>query len=504
VFRSWRNSYKKRNSTSRQTWYWQTTPTGTSTANSGATFNVNTSGTYYIRSRNNTTLCWEQWSRKFSCSSKSITSYTGTPTSNSPQCVDVGVTLTSNGTAPAGETWYWQTSAVGTSTANSGTTFNAGTSGTYYIRSQNNTTLCWSAAASLAVTVNPLPANPGNPTSNSPQCADVGVTLTRSGTPPAGVAWYWQTTPTGTSTANAGTTFNVTTSGTYYIRAQNTTTLCWSSGSGSLAVVVNPLPADPDDPTSNSPQCSDVGVTLTRSGTPPAGETWYWQTTPTGTSTANSGTTFNAATSGTYYIRSRNNTTLCWSSGTGSLAVVVNPLPANPGNPTSNSPQCADAGVTLTRTGTPPAGVTWYWQTTPTGTSTANSGTTFNVNTSGTYYLRAQNNTTLCWSSGAGSLAVVVNPLPADPGNPTSNSPQCADVGVTLTRGTPPAGETWYWQTTPTGTSLANSGTTFNVNTSGTYYLRSRNNTTLCWSSGAGSLVVVVNPLPATPGYTHI
>src|SRR5678815_3901948 len=213
------------------------------------------------------------------------------------------------------------------------------------------------------------------------------------------------------------------------IRDRNTTTLCWSSGSGSLAVVVNPLPADPDDPTSNSPQCSDVGVTLTRSGTPPAGETWYWQTTPTGTSTANSGTTFNGVTSGTYYIRSRNNTTLCWSSGTGSIAVVVNPLPANPGNPTSNSPQCADAGVTLTRSGTPPAGVTWYWQTTPIGTSTANSGTTFNVTTSGTYYIRAQNNATLCWSSGAGSLAVVVNPLPADPGSPTSNSPQCADVG---------------------------------------------------------------------------
>src|SRR6185369_12965577 len=99
--------------------------------------------------------------------------------------------------------------------------------------------------------------------------------------------------------------------------------------------------------------------------------------------------------------------------GTGSLAIVVNPLPADPGNPTSNSPQCADIGVTLTRSGSPAGGINWYWQTTPTGTSTANSGTTFNVTTSGTYYVRAQNTSTLCWSSGAGSLAVVVNPLPA-------------------------------------------------------------------------------------------
>jgi hypothetical protein len=484
------------------TWYWQTTPTGTSTVNSGTTFNVTTSGTYYIRAQNNTTLCWSSGAGSLAVTVNPSPADPGNPTSNSPQCADVGVTLTRSGTPPGGETWYWQTTPTGTNTANSGATFNVTTSGTYYIRSQRNSTNCWSSGAgSLAVIVNPLPANPGNPTSNSPQCADVGVTLTRSGTPPAGETWYWQTTPTGTSTANSGATFNVATSGTYYIRSRNNTTLCWSSGAGSLAIVVNPLPADPDDPTSNSPQCTDVGVTLTRTGTPPAGETWYWQTTPTGTSTTNSGTTFNVTTSGTYYVRSQNNTTLCWSSGTGSLAVIVNPLPTNPGNPTSNSPQCADAGVTLTRSGTPPAGITWYWQTTPTGTSTANSGTTFNVTTTGTYYIRAQNNTTLCWSSGAGSLAVVVNPLPAAPSDPTSNSPQCADAGVTLTRsGIPPAGETWYWQTTPTGTNTANSGTTFNVNTSGTYYIRSRNNTTLCWSNGAGSLAVVVNPLPAPPG----
>jgi hypothetical protein len=99
---------------------------------------------------------------------------------------------------------------------------------------------------------------------------------------------------------------------------------------------------------------SDVGVTLTRSGTPQAGKHGIGKQHQQETSTANSGTTFNVATSGTYYIRSRNNTTLCWSSGTGSLAVVINPLPTNPGNPTSNSPQCADAGVTLTRSGTPP------------------------------------------------------------------------------------------------------------------------------------------------------
>lgn len=89
---------------------------------------------------------------------------------------------------------------------------------------------------------------------------------------------------------------------------------------------------------------------------------------------------------------------------------TVNPLPANPGNPTSNSPQCNPPGVTLTRTGTPPAGETWYWQTVAGGTNTTNSGATFVATTGGTYYLRAQNNTTGCWSAGSGSVAVTITP----------------------------------------------------------------------------------------------
>src|SRR4030095_13750831 len=58
--------------------------------------------------------------------------------------------------------------------------------------------------------------------------------------------------------------------------------------------------------------------------------------------------------------------------------------PADPANPTSNAPQCSNPGVTLFATGTPPPGVTWYWQTSASGTSTANSGATYVVTTPGT------------------------------------------------------------------------------------------------------------------------
>ena len=83
----------------------------------------------------------------------------GTPTSNSPQCANSGVTLTKNGTVPGGETWYWQgINSAGTSTSNSAaSTYNAGSSNTYYINSLNTASGCWSASSSLTVTVNALP-----------------------------------------------------------------------------------------------------------------------------------------------------------------------------------------------------------------------------------------------------------------------------------------------------------------------------------------------------------
>ncbi len=124
----------------------------------------------------------------------------------------------------------------------------AGTTGTVSVAALGGT-----ATSAGTFTVNGLPANPGNPTSNSPQCNPPGVTLTRSGTVPAGETWYWQTVSLGTDTTNSGSTYTATATGTYYIRARNNTTACWSSGQGSLAVTISasistlatvPSPAD--------------------------------------------------------------------------------------------------------------------------------------------------------------------------------------------------------------------------------------------------------------------
>ena len=93
--------------------------------------------------------------------------------------------------------------------------------------------------------------------------------------------------------------------------------------------------------------------------------------------------------------------------------------------------------------------------------------------------------------------------VPADPGNPTSDSPQCSNPGVTLnSNGMPPAGETWYWQTSATGTSTLNSASTYIVTTSGTYYIRAQDDISLNWSNGAGSITITITPDVGTPIFT--
>ena len=67
------------------------------------------------------------------------------------------ITLTADGSAESGDTWYWQDAADGTATnLGTGATKNVNTAGTYYIRSYNTAGDCWSAAKSIEVTAEEL------------------------------------------------------------------------------------------------------------------------------------------------------------------------------------------------------------------------------------------------------------------------------------------------------------------------------------------------------------
>lgn len=354
-----------------------------------------------------------------------------------------------------------------------------------------------SPIASLFVTIQNAsctpPANPSVSFSvSSSTCPP--RTLSYTGAPPSGVTWYWQTSASGTSMGNSTTSYNVSTTGTYYVRAYNASTQCWSSGAASYYVSVGTAPGTPNAPSVSTNSCG--AKTITR-GTPPSGTTWYWQgTDPNGTSTSNSATTYSVSVTGTYYLRARNNTTGCWSVSSRSVFVTISPsLPSA----WVSSNDCGSS--TLTR-GTPPSGTVWYWQgTNASGTSTSNSASTYTVTTSGTYYIRARITSSSCWSPTSLAIPVTVNTTAAPPTYSISGN-TCG--AKNLTASSAPGGVTYYWQgNNATGTSLANPASSpFSAGTSDFYYLRARNNSTGCWSNVSGGWVTVNNP--STPANTSI
>jgi len=242
----------------------------------------------------------------------------------------------------------------------------------------------------------------------------VGGSPTASGGSGSGYTYDWTGTGSAylSSTTAANPTFDLDAAGagSYNLSVQVTDgNGCESSVDGPITVTVNSLPADPGNPTSDSPQCEDVGVTLTRSGSPPGGETWYWQGTSCGTNTGlGSGATYNATSSDTYYIRSQNTTSGCWSSGCGSAAITINASPANPSNQAATpSTICQGSSTDLTASVT---GCTIYWYTSSCGGTLVGTGSPLNVSptTTTTYYAKAYNTTSGCWSLGCGSVTVTV------------------------------------------------------------------------------------------------
>lgn len=81
----------------------------------------------------------------------------GVPTSNSPGCGSV--IITRNAAPPNGIFYYWQTSANGNSTTDSGQSITVSSTGYYYINAYNSNCDCWSLADSIYVVVNSAPAN---------------------------------------------------------------------------------------------------------------------------------------------------------------------------------------------------------------------------------------------------------------------------------------------------------------------------------------------------------
>jgi len=146
-----------------------------------------------------------------------------------------GVTLTASVPAPTNVSYYWQTSATGTSTANGVASYVVYGNGTYYLRALNTLYNVWGVASSITVTSFPALAAPTPIIVSTPSCPSANLTI---GAAPSGINYYWQgTNSAGFSTTNNATAaYNTSTTGTYYVRAKDANG-CWSDNTSSLVTI---------------------------------------------------------------------------------------------------------------------------------------------------------------------------------------------------------------------------------------------------------------------------
>ncbi|WP_420552089.1 DUF6443 domain-containing protein [Tenacibaculum aiptasiae] len=313
------------------------------------------------------------------------------------------IPISGNTNVTLNSTHTYTVSAIGGNQPNTGTWTVAGA--TILSQSATTATIKWTSSGSKEIQYNgssgsltytgtsyvtvqqALPATPSGPVVSQNNC---GNTVLSRGTPPSGITWYWQgTSSNGTSTSNSSSTYTVSSSGTYYLRARSSSGV-WSTNSSSIHISVNTVPSTP--PTASV--VNNCGSSVLTKGSQPSGVTFYWQSSASGTSTSNSSTSLTRTSGSVYYLRSRNNSTGCWSSAR-TVNYSVNTIPSVPGTPTVTN-NCDNTVLTK---GSQPSGVTYYWQSSASGTSTSNSSTSLTRTSGSVYYLRARNNSSGCWGS---------------------------------------------------------------------------------------------------------
>jgi len=385
----------------------------------------------------------------------------------------------------------------------------------YIINARTNNTQWTNDAVTINGTIDLWPPDPPNPTSNSPQCTSPGVTLARSGSPASDVTWYWQTSAGGTSTANSGSTYVVTSSGTYYIRAQNNNTLTWSVGAGSLAVIITPNVGTPAFIVgATSTRCQGSGtVTYTATATNTTGITYSLDATSLA-----GGNTINGATGAVSYAAGWSGTSIITASaaGCGGPSTATHTVTVTPtvGTPTftlgATSTRCQGAGsVTYTATATNNTGITYTLDATSlAGSNTINAATgavTYVAGWSGTSVITAT--ATGCNGPSVATHTVTINQTVTSPVfTPGATSTRCQGAGTVTYTAT--ATNTTGITYTLDATSLAGSNT-INATTGAVTYVAGWSGTSVITASAAGcggpltvTHTVTITPSVGTPVFT--
>ena len=200
---------------------------------------------------------------------------------------------------------------------------------------------------------------------------------------------------------------------------------------------------------------------------------------------------FWAKLAGNYTVRIVNGS--CYSDASGAITINNHPTPVKPSLQLSGATTfCEGSSVTLTSS-IGNIGNQWFKNTEAISLAT---GTSYNANATGAYYLRVTNSTSGCHNY-SDTANVVVTAIPATPtisaGGPVSF---CQGGNVVLTSS---AANGNQWKLNGTDITGA-TNTTYTATASGSYTVQVTNNG--CASVASAATTVTVNAIPATPVVT--
>jgi uncharacterized protein YjdB len=421
--------------------------------------------------------------------------------------VCVGTTLTLSISAPPG-TWTSSNPAVATIGSSSGivTGLSAGTTNITYTAPS----IGCSSASTISVSSGPsvFSVTGGGAYCSGGTGVNVGISGSNNG---VSYQLYVGAVPTGVPVIGAGFSFNFglqTTAGSYTIIA-NPGSGCATNMTGSVAVVINPLPT-PFPVTGGGSYCSGGSGVHVFTSSSQIGVNYQLFNGITAMGVPVPGTSgsidFGFQTlAGTDSVVGTNAATGCISPMSNTVRVAINPLPTL-FSVTGGGGYCTGGtGVLVSLSGSV-VGINYqlFRGVTPVGTAVAGTGSSlsFGLQTvAGVYTVVATNATTLCTSTMTGSATVAINPLPTI-FTVTGGGPYCiggTGVDVSINGSTIGVNYQLYRGVVPVGSPVAGTGValSFGLQTIvGSYTVIATNGTTGCVSNMFGSVSVSTNPLP--------
>lgn len=263
-----------------------------------------------------------------------------------------------------------------------------------------------------------------------------------------------------------------------------------TSLAGSTNVIINNIPATPTAG-NNGPVCAAQNLSLTCSTVSGASYSWSGPNNFTSNLQNPTRTSLSISDAGIYSVVAIINGCASLTATTNAVITLNTPAPSASGN----GPLCPGQSFQLSATGV--SGATYSWTGPKNFTSTQQNPVINNIDSSyaGIYSVTAS--TTVCGTSSAANVNLLVNNLPAAP-TASNNGPLCQGQTLNLTASSV-TGATYFWSGPGGFNSSAQNPVITNVNSSKSGLYSVYVSVSGCGVSATSSTIVVSHAIPNTP-----